>query len=144
MESSNMNAPTHVSVGCKLPNGLILDLKTNSGDAQRVTLKGANAARIIGGYGITENVPAAFMDQWLKKNQRHPAVVNGSIFLHNDTESAEAIAKERRDIATGLDAIDPLKLGMLKGPDGKADPEALKSYNHAKATNPERNRQRVE
>lgn len=132
-----------VSVGCKLPHGLILELKTNDGFA-RHTLKGANAARIVGGYGITENVPADFMAQWLKKNARHAAVVNGSIFIHSDAKSAEAMAKERQDIATGLEAIDPVKAGMLRGADGEVDKVALTNFNKLRAENPDRNRQRVE
>lgn len=129
-----------VTVGCKLPHGLILDLKVG-GELVRHTLKGANAARIIGGYGITENIPADFMEQWLKKNAKHPAVANGSIFLHNDTKSAESIARERREIDTGLGAIDPIKSGMLRGEDGKDDTAALANYNKLKRENPARNAQ---
>lgn len=133
----------YCTVGCKLANGLILDLKMG-GENVRHTLNGANAARIVGGHGITENIPTEFMEQWLKKNARHPAVVNGSIFMHGDTKSVESMARERRDQETGLAPIDPVKSGMLKGKDGEVDAEALKNYNALKATNPERNRQRVE
>jgi hypothetical protein len=146
MEPGHMNdtATKLVSVGCKLPHGIHLDMKAQDGSLQRVTLKGANDARIVGGYGITENVSAEFMTAWLKKNARHAAVVNQSIFLHNDTRSAESMAKERRDIPTGLEGIDPVKTGMLKGANGENDADALKAYNKARAENPDRNRQRVE
>ncbi len=135
-----------VTVGCKLPNGLFLDLKTKSGDEQRVVLKGANDSRIVGGYGLTEGVPAEFITEWLKRNARHPAVVNKHIFLHDQTESAVSIAKENREVKTGLEAIDPISNGMLKkSKDGnELDPEAVKAYNKQKATNPNRNMQQVE
>lgn len=134
---------TFVSVGCKLPHGLHLDLKQN-GEPVRVTLVGANAARIVGGYGITENVPAEFMTEWLKKNAKHKAVVNGLIFVHNDMKSAESMAKERRKNDSGLEAIDPVASGMLKGENGQDDVGALATYNEARAKNPSRNAQRVE
>lgn len=135
-----------VSVGCKLPHGLHLDLKNSEGPV-RVTLVGANASRIVGGYGITENVSSDFMAQWLKKNAKHPSVVKGLIFIHSDTKSAEAMAKERADdpqTATGLEAIDPVKNGMLRNKEGENDRAALALYNEQKAKNPERNRQHVE
>lgn len=133
-----------LSIGCKLPNGLHLDLKDNSGELVRHTLNGANATRIIGGYGITHNIPADFMAGWLKKNAKHPAVVKGLIFTHTDAISAESIAKERREAVSGLEPIDPIKNGMLKNESGNIDSGALAKYNEAKATNPERNRQQVE
>lgn len=132
-----------VSVGCKLPHGLHLDLKGNDGNI-RVSLVGANASRIVGGYGITENVSAEFMAQWLKKNAKHPAVVDSSIFIHSDARSTEAMAKERQSVVTGLEPIDPLKNGMLRGSDGEIDKVALAKYNEQRAVNPERGRQRVE
>lgn len=133
-----------VAVGCKLPCGLVLELVTNDGIKVRHTLKGANASRIIGGYGITENIPAEFMERWLKKNAKHPAVVNGSIFYHTDVKGAEATAKERRDLVTGLEAIDPVKAGMLRNEQGEPDKAALAAYNELKSKNPDRNRQQVE
>lgn len=133
-----------VSVGCNLPNGLILELKSNGGEIQRHTLQGANAARIFGGYGITPNIPADFMTMWFKKNARLPAVVNGSIFLHNDAASAVVMAKERKEIDTGLAPIDPVKRGMLRNEAGVDDPKALKQYREQQGVNPDRNRQQVE
>lgn len=42
-----------VTVGCKLPNGLIIEV-----GGQSVELNGANASNIIGGHGITYDVDA--------------------------------------------------------------------------------------
>jgi hypothetical protein len=147
MSNQNANANSieastkTVTVGCKLPNGLHLDLKANDGATSRVTLKGANDSRIVGGFGLTENVSAEFMERWLKKNAKHPAVVGGAIFIHSDMRSAESLAKERRDLTTGLDAIDPVKSGMLRNETGQDDPKAIADYNKRKQENPARNRQ---
>lgn len=143
-----MNAGTSSSdkviVGCKLPNGLHLDLKTKEGDRVRITLNGTNAARIVGGYGLTHNVPTDFMSEWLKKNAKHAAVVNGSIFIHGDEASAVSIAKERQEIETKLEPIDPVKSGMLSNEHGQVDPKALRDYQAQQAKNPMRNMQQQE
>lgn len=39
-----------VTVGCKLPNGLILEQ-----GAYKVELNGSNSSIVVGGYGLTEN-----------------------------------------------------------------------------------------
>lgn len=95
-----------VTVGCKLPNGLHLDL----GD-KRVTLNGANSARIVGGYGITEGVDAAFFEAWKKTYADSPAVKNGLVFAHGKTGDVEAQAREQAEIRTGLEPLDPEKPG---------------------------------
>lgn len=141
---SNDTAPSFLTIGCKLPHGLIIEARNNEGEMVRITLKGANDARIVGGYGITENVSADLWKAWLKKNAKFPAVLNGSVFVHNDLKSAESIAKERRDVSTGFERIDPVKNGMLKGPNGENDEEALKKYREQVGQNPDRNRQRAE
>ena len=133
-----------VIVGCKLPNGLHLDLRDKSGDMKRVTLAGANDSRIVGGYGLTSGVSSEFMTEWFKKNAKHPAVVNSHVFIHSDAASAVSMAKERREVATGLEAIDPVKRGMLRNEQGAEDVAALKLYNQQKAQNPARNAQIVE
>lgn len=132
-----------VTVGCKLPHGLILELKNNDGDPVRYTLKGANSSRIVGGHGLTEGIDAEFMSQWFKRHARHPAVVNNMIFLHSNPKAAASIAKERRDLVTGFEAIDPLKKGMMEDEKGEVDKGALKKYEQQKAENPDRNRQQV-
>lgn len=136
--------PTHVTIGCKLPHGLIISAKNNEGEVVSVTLNGANAARIVGGYGITENVPLELWNAWLKRHHKHAAVVNGQVFQHTDLKSVESEARNRRDVVTGLEPIDPIKNGMLKGANGELDDEALKSYRKQQSENPDRNRQRVE
>src|SRR5262245_15898253 len=101
-------------VGCKLPHGLNLDLILKKGadgqpdETQRILLKGKNASHIVGGYGLTQNVPKEAFEQWLKDNARRKFVRNGSVFMEVSEQRARSAAKERRGEKTGLEAIDPL------------------------------------
>lgn len=125
-----------VIVGCKLPNGLYLDLKANDGEVQRVTIAGSNAARIVGGYGLTPGVSSDFMKKWLELNAKHPAVVNKSIFIHSNEASAKSIAKEHAEITTGIEPVDPVSSGMLNNENGEIDKASLKKFRQAQAENP--------
>lgn len=139
-------------VGCKLPHGLKMELfEKDAGGVLRVvashTVKGHNDARIVGGYGLTPNVPTDFMEEWIKRNAEHPAVKNGSIFMQTGGKSAEARAKEGRGIRTGIEPVHPIedakRFKMDLGPqDEKQKHEA--AYRKQVAENPVRNRQIVE
>ncbi len=93
-----------VTVGCKLPHGLHMDL----GD-KRVTINGTNSAAIIGGHGITEGVDADFFDAWMKKNKDLPFVQRGLIFASEKKADIKAQAVEKKDVKTGLERLDPKK-----------------------------------
>lgn len=135
-------SPNTCIVGCKLPHGLHLELKAKDGRVRRFTLKGNNDSRIVGGYGLTDGVPTEFMTEWLRRNAEHPAVKNGMVFMHNDPRSAEAHAKERRGILTGLEPLDPI--AEVKNKRIQLDAEGEKAYRKQVAENPMRNRQIVE
>lgn len=97
-----------VVVGCKLPNGLIIEVGSPGADNYwRVQLKGSNDARVIGGYGITENVDEENFGRWLKSHAFMPAVKNGLIFVHGTVESARDCATDRKDLKHGFEAVDP-------------------------------------
>lgn len=126
-------------VGCKLPHGLRVDLKVGA-EVIQIELKGRNAARIVGGYGMTANVPADAFDVWMDEHKHFPYVRNGFVFKHSDMASARAHAKEMRNERTRLEPLDPTaEKGGLKH-----DDESLKNLRHQRATNPDRNRQIVE
>lgn len=91
-----------VTVGCKLPNGLIIEVGGKS-----VELNGANASNIIGGHGITYNVDADFFNAWLEAHADRAMVRNGFIFAHDKAADTKAEAAEKADNATGLEAVDP-------------------------------------
>lgn len=91
-----------IIIGCKLPNGLILEL-----DDKRVILNGANSAIIIGGHGITENVDADFWAAWLAKNKGMSFVKAGHVFAHEKPANVAAQAKERASEKTGFEGANP-------------------------------------
>lgn len=91
-----------LNVACKLPNGLVLEL----GD-KRVILKGSNSSLIIGGHGITEGVDADFFNAWLAAHQDLAFVQEGFLFAHEKANNTAAQAKERADVETGLEPMDP-------------------------------------
>lgn len=93
-----------VTVGCKLPNGLIIQVGNKSH-----TLKGANDTSIVGGHGITEGVDKELWDAWLVANKDRAMVKNGHVFAHGKTESTKAEATEKTSNKTKLEPIDPSK-----------------------------------
>lgn len=127
-------------VGCKLPHGLNVQLKV-SGSLVPFALKGRNAARIIGGYGLTQGVPRDAMADWLDEHKDMPAVRNKFIFMHSDMASARAHARENEKHTTGLEPIDPMD---SKRVGHSISPEDAKKLTQQRAENPDRNRQIVE
>lgn len=91
-----------VTIGCKLPHGLIIELGGKS-----VELAGTNSSNVIGGHGITEGVDKSFFDKWLSQNKGAAAVRNGLIFAHEKANSAKAEAKEKEENKNGFEGIDP-------------------------------------
>ncbi len=119
-------------VGCKLPHGLKIDL---AGVPQAVTLKGANAARILGGFGLTPGVPKEAMLKWLADHETLAYVRNGSVYVVDSKRDAVAASKERRNELTGFEPIDPKKMP------GGLSVEDAKVLDRQRAGNPDRNRQ---
>lgn len=98
-----------VTVGCKLPNGLIMELGTRGKDDYRqVRLRGAQSSRIAGGFGLTD-VSEDFMQAWMKKNKDLTFVRKGLVFVQADGVFAEGHAKDHRDLRSGLERLDPKK-----------------------------------
>lgn len=91
-----------VTVGCKLPNGVILELGNQS-----VQINGANSSGVIGGHGITHDVDAEFFSAWIDAHSDRDMVKNGFIFAHGKPADTKAQAKEQKDNATGLEAVNP-------------------------------------
>lgn len=109
---------TTVTVGCKLPNGMICELgKFGDENYRAVTVKGANSALIHGGFGITEGVDASFWAEWKKKHARLTFVQKGLIFAVGDIASARDHAIDMSALKTGLEPLDPLK--KVTGPTGE-------------------------
>lgn len=83
-------ATNTVVIGCKLPNGFFMQV----GDAIHA-INGFNASNVIGGHGITEDVPADLWAAWLAENKDRDLVKNGFVFAHGDEKDTKAEAKEK-------------------------------------------------
>jgi hypothetical protein len=90
-----------VVVGCKLPQGLHIHI-----DQKRVTLAGANASNIIGGYGFTR-VDRSFMETWLSRHKDYVPVQRGLIFIQEDDADAAGQAEEQSDVRSGFEGLNP-------------------------------------
>jgi hypothetical protein len=114
-------SPT-VTIACKLPNGLHMDLKHPlTGEPHRVTVRGPLNARIVSnGFGMTSGVDRDFAEAWFKAYSKYHPVVTGQIFAEELKADAKAHARENRDVKTGLEAKDPnalpAKITVADGP----------------------------
>ena len=122
------------SVACKLPLGLILrvyemvdhDELTSGGSYKTVkravpvgdpvkvfgpaTKFGeAPKTQISGGYALTHNVDADFFALWLAQNADHEAVKRGLIFASEKRNAAQDEAREKKEILSGLEPLNPGK-----------------------------------
>lgn len=105
---------TTITVGCKLPHGLILEH-----GGKTITLKGWHSSRVAGGYGLTEGVDKDVFEAWLKAHADLPMVKRGLVFAQERAHSAEACAREREKVRSGLEGLNRDK------PGAKLKPEAF-------------------
>jgi hypothetical protein len=94
----------NVTVACKLPNGLQLDLVGYPGV---IKLNGVNSSNLIGGYGVTEGVDKSFFDAWLVAYKDSALVKNDIVFAYEKSSDLSAAAKAHVDVVTGLEPIVP-------------------------------------
>lgn len=124
-----------VTVGCRLPHGLtmrVFDMvetqepvmgggfravKIAQERPERVTLNGfshpqnrAPNAQIVEGFALTYGVDAEFWNVWKAQNAQSDVVKNGLIFAHEKPVNAEAEAKDKKTLRSGLERLDPNKL----------------------------------
>ncbi len=113
------NGTVTVSVGCKLPAGLILEMGTpGEEDYKRISIIGRNGpndghGRLAGCVvtaecGITFGVPKDFIEAWLEKHKKLDAVRNGLVFAM-PANHAEPHAKAIVELKTGFEQIVPPK-----------------------------------
>ncbi len=125
-----------VIVGCKLPNGLLLQNFVMEEYQEQVMGGGTRTAKravrleetyrvcgssidlakmalgevpnlIIGGYGITSGIPREFWEEWLRTNARSDIVKNGLIYAESSDAKARKRAVEGAKLRTGLEPINP-------------------------------------
>lgn len=142
--------PGVVSVGCKLPGGLQIQLfnmekRTElvmGGGVREVDIATPASARvklngfarylgadsehaIISGTGITHGVDADFFAEWLKRNKDMDVVKKGLVFAQAKAGEVEAQARDHKSLKSGLEAIDPGNLPLeFKGKIQTADVKA--------------------
>lgn len=106
-----------VTIACKIPMGLHLDiaLPGEGEDFERVTIAGSNHPEAVFGYGMT-TAPKDFAQAWLTQNAKHPAVTKGLLFVHKDQRGAHAEAREKKDLRSGMEGIEPkeIQTGQFK------------------------------
>lgn len=115
-----------VTIACKLPNGLRLDVGVGE-QRQSVTVRGNRLATnpdglpiqsheiagnplssmLADSYGLTPNVPADFWAAWVKENADYIPYKRGMIFAQGEAASAKAQARELyAEVKTGLEPMD--------------------------------------
>lgn len=110
---------TTVTVGCKLPHGLIMELPGKAEGLQpapvgkRVEIKGANSLRLDRKEMATSYdtaftpVEEEFARAWFKRYADMTAVKGGMIFIREKQADAVAQGKEMALEATGLEGLNP-------------------------------------
>lgn len=128
-----------VTVACKLPNGLVMQLfdwvdvpQPGPGGIRMVRESVRVGKRYIvrgnrfpfgqmpdfritdtdNGYGLTPHIPKDFWDKWLEQNKDADYVRNKLIFAHERQANVLAEAEENKKRKSGLEPIDPLKPPM--------------------------------
>lgn len=102
-----------VTVGCKLPHGLEIDV-----DGKKIVLNGQNSTEIIGGYGLTK-VDQEIAEKWFKDNSDHAAVKNGLLFIEKNDSKAKDKAADQKDVKNGAEQLDPKANGVSDAKEDK-------------------------
>ena len=125
-----------VTVACKIPMGMILQLQ----EFIEVYQPGPGGSRVVkeavrtgprytvrgnrlpfgvipdfqmtstnNGYALTPGIPKDFWDQWVEQNKMADYVVNKIIFAYEQLADVKACAEEHEKRKSGLEPIDPMK-----------------------------------
>lgn len=138
-DTFNKGAGMTCTVGCKIPNGLQLQLykmvdgfepspqgarpvKVGQKVGEPVSLNGFSqpltgepvSHQIIGGFGLTHGVSVEFMEAWFEQNKDLDMVKNGLIFFNEKRNDAEAEARDKKKIPSNMGP-----LSEKRGTDGK-------------------------
>jgi hypothetical protein len=105
--------PDFVYVGCRLPNGIHMDLGDTPGE-RRVTLQGMNSRTapdgtpLMGFPGVTP-VEKGFWDEWAAKHKDAPYMKSGVIYAAKSQADAEKEGQNRASDLTGFEGAEPPK-----------------------------------
>lgn len=101
-----------VTVSCKTPNGFIMQV----GNREQI-IRGYNSQHDFFNPDQTTGfttVDKDLWEAWLKINKNHPLHTSGAVFAGSSDNAALAEAKERKDVKTGMEQIDPKKTKTVK------------------------------
>ena len=62
---------------------------------------------IVDGAALNFGIDADWFDEWLRQHEKDPIVVNKLIFCHEKQDHVEGMARESREIKSGLDPVNP-------------------------------------
>lgn len=136
-----------VTVACKIPNGLVLQLEKREMTVEPspaggrevevgrkigepVNINGCAMAltgqppkhQIIGGYGLTV-IAKDFWDHWLKQNETLDAVKNKLLFAYEKRDTTEGKARELKGNRSNMEPLDTDGRNADKSP---RDPRMLR------------------
>lgn len=114
-----------ILAGCKLPHGILLDMRTSSGESVRVKLNGyavpvqATERRKAPGHEITSGVGLTTVDKelfeaWLADHQTFDPVARGFIFKAAKADSARDMAADLIKEKTGFEPLPASGAGPIK------------------------------
>lgn len=93
-------AKSTVIVGCRLPNGIILEHPNNP--TQRVQIAGTKSTKVEVPY-VTTEVDKDFWDAWVLVHSDFTPLKNGALFMESTKDRADAKAKELVKEKTGFE-----------------------------------------
>lgn len=132
-----------VTVGCKLPSGIVLHLDdmidyripmpgggsitekrsrrrpdtfTLNGsaiDLAKIASTGSVPHLVIGGYGITSGIPRDFWERWFAANEQTEIVLKKIVYAESNEMRARSFAAEHVEIRTGMEPINPDEPGRF-------------------------------
>lgn len=89
-----------VFVGCRLPNGIILEHPNNPNN--KVEIAGTRATKVAVPYVVTE-VDRDFWDAWLLVHSDFAPLKNKSLFVESTLDRAQSMGKEVATERTGME-----------------------------------------
>lgn len=95
-----------IVIGSKLPHGLIIAIPESE---EKITIKGLNSLKIIGGDHVTTEIDAQYWARWKELHKGYKPLESGAIFEAKTTNDAAAKAKEFAKRRTGLEPLEKEK-----------------------------------
>ncbi len=121
-----------VIVGCKTPNGIIMQLSTAEKSSEPVMGGGHREVTVgrkvgvkyeirgtsvpfgtvpkfimAGGYALTSGIPEDFWEKWLEQNRDADIVQRELIVAHKSMDDVDSHCVNNETLKTGLEPIDP-------------------------------------